>query len=467
MAAPFVSAAQTRPDNDKQDRVMTVKEMKHDINYYFKTLRDMHPHPYAHYTKAQMDSVEKALYKHCSKPLPFSEFAYQLYKTKKYVDEHTGIDYNISLTEEQYANFFPLTTIEKGNIMLGENVIHAINGISSSKILNELDLLFSWERHPQLREKNMNLQLSYVLYHSFQAKPPFTCSMQKSGSTNLIDTIIQPVESGSLHSQSRAYKERYSRFPLKQEIFEDDSIAVLFYNTSNITTDELKPYITKEYLEEFTDDFFQYIIDSDIKYLFIDVSQNGGGSDNAHEYIYRYLNYSPSPSKVYITATKKGAKKAYEFYKSRIQEDTTTLFRERFEKVYQSLMKHGEYVEEDEPMLLLPVPTQEKFKGKVYVIMNNSFSAACDFCRSMKSSEAGILVGEECKARSPFSANLIFEKLPESDILFYYPTSYVWYEKKILNRDGFLLPDIPYSLDKLLEVEDYKEIIRLSDEMGL
>lgn len=147
MAAPFVSAAQTRPDNDKQDRVMTVKEMKHDINYYFKTLRDIHPHPYAHYTKAQMDSVEKALYKHCSKPLPFSEFAYQLYKTKKYVDEHTGIDYNISLTEEQYANFFPLTTIEKGNIMLGENVIHTINGISSSKILNELDLLFSWERH--------------------------------------------------------------------------------------------------------------------------------------------------------------------------------------------------------------------------------------------------------------------------------------------------------------------------------
>ena len=107
-------------------------------------------------------------------------------------------------------------------------------------------------------------------------------------------------------------------------------------------------------------------------------------------------------------------------------------------------------------------------EGKEFIIMGkNTYSAAYDFCEQAKWSKVGELVGEEPGQRSPYAGNAKEDRLPNSKIAFRYATAtYEWTVPDLPKKDGFLQPDIPYDLSMPLEMKDYKEIIRLSDELN-
>lgn len=123
----FLLQAQERP-------LLTVKEMKKDINYYFNTLNQQHPNLYAYITPKQMDSIKKQVLKRCSHSMSLLDFDYALAQTKKYVDGHTGIYTNelFALSARQKANYFPCVTFKNDQIILDNAiVIDSINGIPS------------------------------------------------------------------------------------------------------------------------------------------------------------------------------------------------------------------------------------------------------------------------------------------------------------------------------------------------
>ena len=227
-------------------------------------------------------------------------------------------------------------------------------------------------------------------------------------------------------------------------------------------------------MDQFTKVFFEQIKQQKMKYLFIDVSQNGGGSDNAHKYFFRSLKTKPYKYTNYKMETLKGGLKRNEFY---CLMETNCKTKEylpinkhkelnnsniRLEKTIKKLQKKGELKETCKFK-----GNETGFDGKVFIIMgNNTYSAAYDFCEQAKWHKAGLLVGEESGQYSPYAGNVCLDKLPNSGIDFGFATTYFWTVPDLPKRDGFLQPDIPYDLSMPLEMKDYKEIIRLSDELN-
>ena len=450
---------------------LSVKAMHEDIDYYFNAIKEMHPHPYAKYTESQLDSVKLQLYKDCSHPMNLLDFNFLLAKTSKYTDGHTCVyppQYN--LTSDEKDNLFPPVKFKEGKILLNECVVQSINGIPSSKIVQELDGLVSWQMHPKKREDNMNYNLTALLYKVFHISTPFVCRIQNKETDGVVrDLIVKPVKikDYSLHKE---LNKNYSAGALPYEYFPNDSIAVLFYNTSHILGN--KPL--EKAMDQFTKVFFEQIKQQKMKYLFIDVSQNGGGSDNAHKYFFRSLKTKPYKYTNYKMETLKGGLKRNEFY---CLMETNCKTKEylpinkhkelnnsniRLEKTIKKLQKKGELKETCKFK-----GNETGFDGKVFIIMgNNTYSAAYDFCEQAKWHKAGLLVGEESGQYSPYAGNVCLDKLPNSGIDFGFATTYFWTVPDLPKRDGFLQPDIPYDLSMPLEMKDYKEIIRLSDELN-
>lgn len=432
--------------------------MEKDITFHFKQLREMHPNLYTYITPVQIDSIERQILHKCTSPLSLVSFNYILAQTNKYVDAHTGLfpDSFLPLLNKQQKNCFPPVTFTKDQIILNNIIIDSINGIPSSQFAKKMDLLVSWEDNPVVRQEQMNKYLSPVLYNIYHIEPPFICSR-----TNLPDTLIPPFS----YKSKPPLPNHYTASSLTCQYFVKDSIAVLFYNSSLVFKGH------KKFFTSFMKYFFQRLKKYHTQYLFIDVSQNGGGSDGSHKYILNFLKNKPYQYQSYIQATKKGALKGKkEIYKclsggktskelSRYEKWKIHQFVPEFLSLWKQLIKYGKA-----ERTIINHGKKKGFNGHVFIIMSpHTFSAAHDFCEEIKRGQTGVLVGEASGQRSPFCGNIAFDKLPEMGLTFSYPTSYNWEEPALPYKDGFLQPDTKYPISgKFLDIEDYKKIIQLS-----
>lgn len=446
---------------------LTVNQMQSDINYYIGTLKDLHPDLYKYYSPKQIDSVKNQLLASCSESLSVSEFNYLVAKTNKFTDETTKIDCpSVSLySEKDRQNLFPGVEFREDRMYIKENRIETINGIPATDIIKDLDLLISQDIHPVRRQQMLNDYLSPVLFNIYHIHSPFVCSMQKKDSENRIDTVIQAVsEKGKVQDLPLSAR-RYTDSPIGYDYFPDDSIALLYYNTCRFWNESS----FENSLDEFTKVFFQQIKELKIKYLFIDVTQQGEGNELYHKYITKYLRCKPYEKTIKSKTTSKGGLKLYEEAIGELAEG-----KNHEELTKQDLKQLAEKYPELKLLLSLKETGKSEWKiagedqptgfdGKVFVLMgSNTHSAGYLFCESLKRANAAILIGEECGQRVPVGGNQISVKLPESGISCSIPLLVGDIIPALPNRDGFLLPDIPYSLDKLLGVDDYKNIIRLS-----
>lgn len=449
---------------------LSVNEMHEDIEYYFDAIKTMHPYPYAKYSEAQIDSIKLQLYKNCSHEMDLFDFNFLLAKTSKYMDGHTGVYsplYDLSTNEKN--NMFPIVRFVDNKIALNNFIIKSINGIPSSTIIQELENLISWEYHPSFREKTMNSFLTPLLYRVFHISHPFVCNIEYSETNRSIcDTIIKHENKKEQSRQSKLSKNYDGA--LLYEYHQNDSIALLFYNTSDIWGNK----ILEKAMDNFTKIFFEQLKEKNIKYLFIDVSQNVGGSDKAHKYFFRSLKTKPYMYTQYELVTLTGGQKRNEQYClmeagcKTIEDLPINKVKElkklnlRIEKKVKKLQEKGN------------LKSTRKFKGnkkgfdgKVFIIMgNNTYSAGHDFCEEVKWNKMGLLVGEESGQRFPYSGNACTDTLPNSGIKYYFATSYFWTEPALPTQNGFLKPDLQYNISKPLTIEDYKAIIKLSYKLN-
>lgn len=427
---------------------LTVRDMKKDINTYFTTQQELCPELYLRYSPSQIDSVKKDLLKRCSSQMSLSEFAYEMARTNKYFDSHTGMlpgDFLPSVGQSIYSTP-PDVYFGEDYLLYGDNdTLYTINGVPAKELINELDLLVSWEYHPEIRRRLMNDYLFPVLDKVFH-------------------TTFQPMS--LLGERFPVIDSRYRKYPLYYEYYPADSIAVLFYNSSMIYG---RPWM-EEILDNQTKDFFEAPEMQHIKYLFIDVLNNGGGSDLAHEYIFRYLKAQPVQINVKTKATPKGIRRLYDSFME-TQEETPADITPEAEAMRQSfineyltpLMKtNGGWLENVEDY----EGRETGFEGKVFILMGvNTFSAAYNFCEMAKRRQMALLIGSEPGQRVPSCANMFIDTLPVSKLPFKVTTWFFAREPAVPNRDGFLQPDIPYTFDRCPTMEDFKEIIRKSNDL--
>lgn len=432
-------------DNNK---ILSPDQMQEDIDYYITTIKKYHPQLYHRYSEQEIDSLCGRIREKCRDSLSVRDFRFNLAQLNHALDDHTGIlHFSQFFTMNSYC-YYPRFTFDDNNMYMNNYRVKAINGKDAGDILSVVNNLTSWAYGDEMSENYKNLFFECYLHDYLVMPPPYQFTIESLKDGLIRDTTI--VNSPESKRTTNRVEELHSP-PLYAQFFDADSIAVLYYNTS-----APESYgSTEEYFDEFTTSFFEKVKADKCKYVFIDVSRNGGGNDATHRFINRYLKHGPYTLSAIVYLQLAAIISFPEYYG--VADDDEEL---------QSVTKKLEHGYFDDGMEYIEAKTDGIDAGVFVIMGTNSFSAAFDFCQMVKLSKSGILVGMPSGQRYPFAGNIGQGELPNSQTLFHYPTKY-YVSKELIelgDKEGFLHPDIPYALDHPLELNDFKKIIELSKE---
>lgn len=431
---------------------LTTKSIKSDIAYFHKTLIDLHPNLYQQYSKGTIDSVFVALEAQCSAKMTKNEFLFALNKTNKYYDGHTEIE-PFPSPKSLPAGYFPDVKFIGDEIFIGNDRICYIAGIPAQDILRDLDNMVSWEGSGILRNNQKNYIFTKFLLQSYKINAPYDCRIESDGGfirDKLFDLISQTEMMTNVYP---AYSKDYHHAPLHSRFLKEDSIAILYYNSSDLDTPPPSGFENMEaFFMDYLSTFYNDMKTEGSKYLFIDVSQNRGGTDKAHEYVKQGLKYDSYniQQKVYVN------KEALQVLNSAGKLNDP----EMLKYVSDIIVRAGE------KCILEEIETIEGkafgFEGMVFIVMGtDTYSAGYDFCEEAARNRMGVLVGQEPGQFSPYSANSFLFRMPHSKIEFCCPATFIRSEPSVVDHTGFLKPHIPYPMDHPLELEDFKRIIKM------
>ncbi|MEA4915993.1 MAG: S41 family peptidase [Proteiniphilum sp.] len=431
--------------------------MHEDIEFYYSTIKQVHPRLFARYSASEFDSLYNEIKNKCNRALSTAEFRYILDEFNGFTDGHTQVIMGWRFSDQ----IFPWVNCIDDKVFLKNDVLISIEGIDAMDLQRKISSTISWEENPQGRMHKFNFTLNGILADYYKLKAPFKCQLMDGEKGEVKDTLIHAIsgEEWSLNNNPSRHP-TYHKAILQPIIYEEESIAVLYYNTSDIREIPQKIFIKA------IDDFFNEVNQKGITSLFIDVSQNGGGSDLIHHYILKHLKYEAYQSKTIRYSTKEGASKLYSFVETLLshydkddknQKDSYIRMKKALKNV-KKMIKRGKVERAHKTKR-----KKDGFEGEVFVIMGpGTYSAGNDFCETIKLSKAGVLVGEPSGQYSPYSADCILGALPNSKFEYACATKYTESFPPVSPESGFLQPDIPYPLTKPLELEDFKEIIRIS-----
>jgi len=449
---------------EKPVEKLTVEQMQEDIEAYFDTLKISNPSLYQYYSIQQIDSLKDILKKEATYPMTVADFRYLLSKGNKYMNIHTGIRLNLWEKPLTDSIGFPGITIVDNEIYLGKYKLLEVNGKPYFEIISDLDNFTSWEYSPSGRISNMQKIFPLLLQNDYGFSSPYHCKLYDPNKDIIKDSVIAAVSENEIRRVINPSYSRYHQSIVDSLFYKDDGIAILYYNACDAYTDEMKLY-----WDTFTSSFFEKVKDYNIKYLFIDVSQNGGGTPRSHEYILKYLKSTPFSNrhKHYFTLQK--AKDFYNDNLKRIAASQNLSTEEEIKKLEENKMfssfrkriANKEYYIDQQ---YGRKGNSKGFDGQVFLVMGNTFSSAYDFSEIIKRGQIGALAGEQAGQRMPYGGTSESRFLPHSGIRFRLSFTYFTVEPELTDSNGFLQPDIPYTLDHPLTLDDYKEIIRLNND---
>jgi hypothetical protein len=330
-------------------KTFEVDELKSDVEFYFSELEKTHPNLYYYYPK---DSVLQAKETIIRQLLPMSrnDFAKLIeLNSNRFFDGHTGLKWYFGwggmLTEvtiPDTAFLFPPKKIrvERGALYTEESIskILSINGRESGEIVATMRNILEAGKHNYIKDCTIEDNFSTYYYLLFGSSQQFNLTIEH-------DRKITQVEWQGV-AKKDVYKEN-NTVPHFDLIIRND-IALLTVNTfDGKLFDEFQAFL---------DSSIKEIKKANVKYLFIDVSENGGGSDDNVSLLLDYI-YPADYYFLYGYATQGGETSGGEW--------------ERQNKI-------------DSPYL-----------GKLFILQSyKTFSAGMDFSSAIKTSNRGIVIGE-------------------------------------------------------------------------
>lgn len=419
---------------------LTVLQMNEDIDYYFETIKKIHPRPYEHYAQTSFDSIRNVIKNVCIEPMNTQKFLFQIGIANKLTEYHTGIGGLIKYNH----NFNVIEGIEFLNNKLNYNgfEVVAINGIPADVLYHNTDGLVSWAYSDQERKNQLQRMICLVL-EQYNIKGPFYLMKVKSD-----DEILEMEIKGKHYDffwpdylqKQVPYLDTLHHEPVISMYFaHDDLFAVLYYNSA-------APEDKKE-IQKGINYFFRKVHQKKIENIFIDVSMNEGGNSQLNNCIFKCLHSSPWEVKGKAYATLSGVAYLEKSYAGLFSQKVLEEFKDIAQKGVKEFSEHFE-------------GNVKGYEGKVFVIMGRqTFSAGYDFCEMVKRGKKGILVGEACGQRSPYTATAIDFILPHSKIKFSCGSYSYALMPSITDSEGFLQPDLPYPMDHTLGKTDYIKII--------
>ncbi|RHR41838.1 hypothetical protein DWX23_04595 [Parabacteroides sp. AF18-52] len=423
-------------------QTLSVEEMHEDVIYYFTTLKNENCDLYAKYSLLQFDSIQKDILAHINIDMSILDFNRILLTLNQYTDGHTGIDREKLYWERKDLNCIMPFSIQNDSAFIDDNsLVVKINGKEINGLVAEIRKSCSWEDNRKAVEEDIKRYMPFYLSAFYNIYPPY-CIESRNIITN------------ELYSDSLNLK-RIKIFdkPYGLETYEKDSIAIFYYTTCKL-------HFVRNEFEKMLPIIFSHLEKLNIKYLFINIAQNGGGSDEFNELIFRYLNSEEYKGYSFCKLNKSKIPVIWERELSKLNSVKRFLATKLNASNMENSLKTGVLYNK-----MKFKGNKKGFNGLVFLIQSScTYSAAVDFSTQFKLRNMGIVVGEECGEPVVFSANWFNSVLPNSKIRFKYSTSKSWYEPNVITTNGFLQPDIKYDLGgrRVLLLNDYKEIIERS-----
>lgn len=436
------------------DYKLSVKEMKEDIDHYFKQMEEIHPCLYCFTPKSTLDSVKQSLLADCTTSLSVKDFYIKMMQTTYYFDAHSSsfifpLHWD-SLHLDRKNSFLPFT-FRGDSVFLGKERVIAINSIPVSKLLAELNLTISSEWNEKYKENYYFL--SYfcdwlVLKHNI--RPPYRIE--------LYDEEKDSVYLKEMQGLNR--KERMDYFKSSPFFIREKAYTINVYPEESIALIELNTFYNKNFSAEayrqFLKDSFDLIKELEVKSLFIDVSRNNGGNSYYGTLLLKYINHEAAQGygKAYMNS------KFYEkisLESQKIENGSLPTNNEWEED------KTGEYLKDK---FFLP---QEAwgFGGDLYIIQGYlTFSAPLTMISIMKKVCPFTLVGDKSGQKYPFFSFPLSFKLPNSELQCCSASMFQCFnlkDKTPFQNSDYLYPDIYYDVytKRHLELNDLKKIIFL------
>ena len=481
----FIASSLFAQTDTLNTTVLSAVQLKEDFNLYRRIIQETHPGLYRYSTKeviqAKLDSMANLL----NEPMPF----YSFYKLLMAANASIKCAHSTILPTSTFWNYFStqpktfpffLQPIDGKFIVLfngtstdtikpGYELTH-INGQPIEKIA-KLIKPYYWSDGTIELSRNIPLQggLFCFFYYALVERPEHFDLIFKDFNGNCIEVnepaqifiksnknfVKNPVNKHMLDLYNQHYKK-----PWRLSFLEDQSQTAMLrfdsFGGKGMNNEEE----AKKAFRTFMDKALAEMNKKETKNLIIDVRGNGGGWDIQGCELFTYLMKSDSAVKYY--QKQHSITDSSEFLKY------SDLSAEALKKVKAELIKEPDGTfslsEEKNPILRLQQPKTNRFRGKVYVLMNErSMSTTSEFLAVAKHNKIGTFVGEESGGayQGGNGSNFIHMTLPNSKIqigspLVYYQNAV---DPDILKGRGtipdyqitFKLKDLQTNYDRQLE----------------
>lgn len=377
------------------------KELISEIDFLIVKLESIHPDLYFFTPKDTISKYVEKLKTSIDTPLTKLEFFKKLCPiVTLFKDGHTFL---VSPTEEWDAfnklggKLFPYSVSINNNkevfvkkiynddkILIGSKII-SINNIPMTSIVNQmLDFESGYKLSARIGwvESSFKHNLWLLDFRSeykikyIQKLTKDTCVIITKGVTK--EKIINKIKS------EKKDEKLYKFYAI------DDSIAVA--DLDDFGYDEYDKF------SNFFDSTFRVIKNQDMKYLIIDIRDNGGGSVLLTDKLLSYFNKKPYnySSSITIKSSKEASKRNRQIYFNKLYLKILFPICLFFKSDRaQFINKHGITTFEIEPELH-SINDSLFFSGKVFLLINcNTFSTASQFANAFKCYKMGTVIGEE------------------------------------------------------------------------
>jgi hypothetical protein len=447
---PILSFAQA---DTLASTILTPDQMQADFKYYRRLLEETHPGLYRYTPKDKMQIKLDSIHEQLNEPLPFYEF----YKTitalvcdircahtnalptanfRTYLNSIKTLPFFVYPTQDRLFVIF--NGSDDPSVTLGYELLK-INGNDVSDIMVTIKRHY-WGDGYDEPSKNSALQGGlFCLFYYTLIERPENFQLRFKDLQGKEYEVTVPAQKYALSEKqyiknpiNRKAVDLYNKnnkSPWRLSFPEDtNATAVLRFDGfgGKGMNDEVA---AKVGIQKFMNESLKKIDKKKSKNLIVDVRSNSGGWDIQGMELFTYLMKGDKPIRYYKRLHAITNSSEFLEYSDLSADDRDNLKNEL------RLEADGTYslIEDENSNLKLQYPKPNRFKGQIYVLMNErSYSTASEFLAVCKSNKVGIMVGEEAGGvyEGGNGASFIHLSLPNSKIQV--GTPLVYYDNAVI-----------------------------------
>lgn len=431
--------------------LLSPTQQKEDIEFLKKQLFDAHADPFTEITQKQYTRVFDSLEQKITTPVDATSFLKLIKPGISWLsDEHAGFDLDTAKLSPEYrtAPIFPPFTLKKqGKVFVVDQLLISNTGLKSGDIISQVNnmpisILIERCTHystgfPGQRYQTALAQFGYL--YTWSADSATQHFSIRTGKNKAV--IISGVNFKTWYSY------RISHAGAAQDCPQMISYT-RFGNAGYINSCSFMTHSDKQVdsLTKVIDALFAQAKSDGVKYLFIDVSKNGGGNSQIGDIIINDFYAGP-----YL---------GYQCNWRRSDEYLKLIRSWGMNDSAYAAKPAGSIIHLDAEQNTPSVDNPNRFNGKVYIIVGNgTFSSAMMFATIIKDNHIATLIGQTPENGHPDHFGEVYNTvLPNSKIGLRFGVK-EWIRPAGKLPDNNLRPDVNIDLNKSIE-ELIKQVVK-------